>query len=66
MYSNIDSHLYLSLTHTHVAVLPAIHNTMTLLYAVLPLMLLFIISIPLKWNVALGFRAFYLWRAASL
>ena len=47
------------------AVLPAMHNTMPLLYFVLPLMLLFVVSIPLKWNVARGFRAFYLWRAAA-
>ena len=42
------------------------HNTMTILYTILVLMFLFIISIPLNLNVALGFRAFYLWRAAAL
>ncbi|KAL5460363.1 hypothetical protein EMCRGX_G033809 [Ephydatia muelleri] len=52
---------YIYITFLGYATIP-IHNAVALLYAVLPVALLFVLALPFKWNFSLLFESYYSWR----
>jgi len=56
---------YVYITFLGYTMLPSSRHTMALLYAVLPPLLLYLFSLPLRWNFALTFGSFYALRTGS-
>ena len=50
---------YIYITFLGYTVLPSMTNTTAILVLVLPLTLLYVVSIPFKWNAAIIFRTIF-------